>query len=163
MKAERWQQVNDLFQSATERAPEERATFLEEACHGGEALRRGVQSLLASYERAENFIESPAFEVAPELLTREKGALVGELIGHYRIESLIGLGGMAEVYLAQDERLGRKAALKLLPERLTTDEAHLTRFETEARSASALNHPNILTVYEICAEGNRHFIVTEFI
>ena len=163
MKAERWQQVNDLFQSATERAPEERATFLEEACRGDEALRREVQSLLASFERAENFIESPAFEVAPELLTNDKGALVGELIGHYRIESLIGLGGMGEVYLARDERLGRKVALKLLPERLTIDEAHLSRFETEARSASALNHPNILTVYEIGAEGNRHFIVTEFI
>src|SRR5215467_7180352 len=149
MKAERWQQVNDLFQSATERAPEERATFLEDACHGDEALRREVQSLLASYERAENFIESPAFEVAPELLTNDKGALVGELIGHYRIESLIGLGGMGEVYLARHEELGRKAALKLLPVHLTLDETQLSRFKAEARSASALNHPNILTVYEI--------------
>ena len=95
MKAERWQQVNDLFQSATEPAPEERATFLEEACHGDEPLLREVQSLLASYERAENFIQSPAFEVAPELLTGDRAsASVGELIGHYRIESLIGIGGM---------------------------------------------------------------------
>jgi eukaryotic-like serine/threonine-protein kinase len=164
MKAERWQQVNDLFQSATERAPEERATFLEEACHGDEPLRREVQSLLASYERAENFIESPAFEVAPELLTGDRAsASVGELIGHYRIESLIGIGGMGEVYLARDERLGRKVALKLLPERLTADERQLSRFKTEARAASALNHPNILTVYEIGAEGNRQFIATEFI
>ena len=93
MKAERWQQVNDLFQSAAERPPEERAAFLDEACHGDEGLRREVESLLASYERAENFIELPAFEVAPELLTNDKaGALVGELIGHYRIESLIGAG-----------------------------------------------------------------------
>ena len=164
MKAERWQQVNDLFQSAAERAPEERAAFLDEACHGDEGLRREVESLLASYERAENFIESPAFEVAPELLTNDRaGALVGELIGHYRIESLIGVGGMGEVYLARDERLGRKVALKLLPERLTVDETQLSRFKTEARSASALNHPNILTVYEIGAEGNRQFIATEFI
>ena len=164
MKAERWQQVNDLFQSAAERAPEERAAFLDEACHGDEGLCREVESLLASYERAENFIESPAFEVAPELLTNDRaGALVGELIGHYRIESLIGVGGMGEVYLARDERLGRKVALKLLPERLTADETQLSRFKTEARSASALNHPNILTVYEIGAEGNRQFIATEFI
>ena len=164
MNAERWQQVNDLFQSAAERAPEERASFLDEACHGDEGLRREVESLLASYERAENFIESPAFEVAPELLTNDRaGALVGKVIGHYRIESLIGVGGMGEVYLARDERLGRKVALKLLPERLTVDETQLSRFKTEARSASALNHPNILTVYEIGAEGNRQFIATEFI
>ena len=71
MKPERWQQINDLFQSAAERAPEERASFLDEGCHGDEGLRREVESLLASYERAENFIESPAFEVAPELLTND--------------------------------------------------------------------------------------------
>ncbi len=164
MKAERWKQVNDLFQSAIERAPEERATFLDQACRGDEGLRGEVESLLTSHERAENFIESPAFEVAPELVTNARpGAFVGKVIGHYRIESLIGVGGMGEVYLARDERLGRKAALKLLPDSLTTDETQLSRFKNEARSASALNHPNILTVYEIAAEGDRQFIATEFI
>src|SRR5256714_7892331 len=164
MNPERWQQVNDLFQSAVERAPEERAAFLDEGCHGDEGLLREVESLLASYERAENFIESPAFEVAPELLTNDRAsALVGELIGHYRIESLIGIGGMGEVYLARDERLGRKVALKLLPERLTAVETQLSRFKTEARAASALNHPHILTAYEIGAEGKRQFISTAFI
>jgi eukaryotic-like serine/threonine-protein kinase len=164
MKPERWQQINDLFQSATECAPEQRAVFLEEACRGDESLRREVESLIACYERAEDFIESPAFEVAPELLTNDRtGAMVGELIGHYRIESLIGVGGMGEVYLARDERLARKVALKFLPERLTADKMQLSRFKSEARAASALNHPNILTVYEVGAEGNRHFIATEFI
>jgi serine/threonine protein kinase/Tfp pilus assembly protein PilF len=164
MNAERWRQVNDLFHAAVERAPEARVAFLDEVCRGDESLCREVKSLLTSHERTENFIEAPAFEVAPELLTNEKaGALVGELIGHYRIESLIGIGGMGEVYIARDERLGRKAALKLLPERLTADETQLSRFKNEARSASALNHPNILTVYEIGAEGNRQFIATEFI
>src|SRR5947199_5528469 len=164
MKAERWKQVNDLFQSAVERAPAERPAFLDEACHGDESLRRELRSLLTSYERSENFIELPAFEVAPELVTSERAnTLVGKLIGHYRIESLIGVGGMGEVYLARDERLGRKVALKLLPDSLTTDETQLSRFKNEARSASALNHPNILTVYEIGAEGNRQFIATEFI
>src|SRR5437867_8468592 len=164
MKAERWKQINDLFQSATECPPEKRAAFLDQACHGDEGLCREVESLLASYERAENFIESPAFEVAPELLTNDRaGALVGESIGHYQIESLIGVGGMGEVYLARDERLGRKVALKLLPEHMTANEAQLSRFKTEARAASALNHPNILTVYEIGTEANRQFIATEFI
>ena len=164
MKAERWRQINDLFQSAAECAPEQRAAFLNEACHGDEGLCREVESLLASYERAENFIESPAFEVAPELLTNDKaGALVGELIGHYQIKSLIGVGGMGEVYLARDEHLGRKVALKLLPEYLAADETQLRRFESEARTASALNHPNILTVHEIGTQRNRRFIATEFI
>ena len=164
MTPERWRQINDLFQSVAERAPEERAAFLEQACHADEGLRRHVESLIACDERAENFIESPVFEVAPELLTNERsGAMVGELIGHYRIESLIGVGGMGEVYMARDEQLGRKVALKFLPERLTADKMQLSRFKSEARAASALNHPNILTVHEIGTEGNRHFIAAEFI
>jgi eukaryotic-like serine/threonine-protein kinase len=164
MKAERWKKVIDLFQSALERAPEERAAFLDETCHDDEGMRREVESLLTSHDRAENFIEVPAFEVAPEFVPNDSAdALIGKLIGHYCIESLIGVGGMGEVYLARDERLGRKAALKLLPDSLTTDTAQLSRFENEARTASALNHPNILTVYEIGAEGNVQFIATEFI
>src|SRR4029077_16493585 len=120
MKTERWQQINDLFQSAAERAPDQRAAFLDEACHGDERLCHDVKLLIASYERTENFIEEPAFEEAPELLTNDRaGASVGELMGHYRIESLVGVGGMGEVYLARDDRLGRKVALKLLPQRLT--------------------------------------------
>jgi serine/threonine protein kinase/Tfp pilus assembly protein PilF len=160
MNSGRWKQVNDLFQSAVERAPQNRAAFLDQACDDDEELRREVESLLSSYGRAENFIESPAFEVAPEFATTVRS---GALIGHYRIESLIGVGGMGEVYLARDERLGRKAALKLLPDSLTTDATQLSRFKNEARSASALNHPNILTVYEIGTEGNVQFIATEFI
>ncbi len=165
MKAERWQRINDLFQSATGRAPEERSAFLDQACRGDKGLHREVASLIASYERAENFIESPALEIAPELLIEDErvGALVGESIGHYRIESLIGVGGMGEVYLARDERLGRKVALKFLPQSLTADEAQLNCLEHEARTASALNHPNILTVHEIGVDGSRHFIATEFI
>src|SRR5204862_6109088 len=134
------------------------------ACQGDEALLREVTSLVASHESAANFIETPAFEVAPELLTSERaGATKGELIGRYQIESLIGVGGMGEVYLARDEQLGRKVALKFLPERLTADKMQLSRFKSEARAASALNHPNILTVHEIGTEGNRHFIAAEFI
>src|ERR1051326_7847766 len=88
MKTERWEKIIDLFQSAVERAPEERAAFLDEACHDA-AMRREVESLLASHESAENFIEVPAFKAAPEFVPDDSSeALVGKLIGHYRIESL---------------------------------------------------------------------------
>ena len=164
MEPELWQRITDLFDEAMTRGPKERIAFLEEACEGDRDLRKQVERLVKSHEKSGDFLESSAFADAPELLTDDRAsASVGELIGHYRIESLIGIGGMGEVYLARDERLGRKVALKLLPERLTTDETQLNRFKNEARSASALNHPNILTVHEIGAEGNRQFIATEFI
>ncbi|MGC1322414.1 MAG: protein kinase [Candidatus Udaeobacter sp.] len=164
MEPELWQRITDVFDEAMTRGPKERIAFLEEACEGDGDLRKQVERLVKSHEKSGDFLESSAFAEAPELLTDDRAsASVGELIGHYRIESLIGIGGMGEVYLARDERLGRKVALKLLPERLTTDETQLNRFKNEARSASALNHPNILTVYEIGAEGNRQFIATEFI
>jgi eukaryotic-like serine/threonine-protein kinase len=164
MEPELWQRITELFDEAMTRGPKERILFLEEACEGDRDLRKQVERLVKSHEKSGDFLESSAFAVAPELLTDDRAsASVGELIGHYRIESLIGIGGMGEIYLARDERLGRKTALKLLPERLTTDETQLSRFKTEARAASALNHPNILTVYEIGAEGNRQFIATEFI
>jgi serine/threonine protein kinase/tetratricopeptide (TPR) repeat protein len=164
MESELWQRITDLFDEAMTRGPKERIAFLEKACEGDTALRKQVERLIESHQQSGDFLESSAFAVAPELLTDNRaGASVGKLIGHYRIESLIGVGGMGEVYVARDQRLGRKVALKLLPDSLTTDQAQLSRFKNEARSASALNHPNILTVYEIGTEGNRQFIATEFI
>ena len=164
MKAERWQKINDLFQTASERPPSERTAYLDTACQGDAELHREVESLLTSFEQSEDFIEAPAFAVAPELLDDDAtGALVGKAFGHYQVESLIGVGGMGEVYLARDETLGRKVALKLLPAHLTAEEMQLSRFKTEARTASALNHPNILTVYEIGQVAGRQFIATEFI
>lgn len=156
MKPERWQKINDLFQTASKRAPEERTAFLDEACGNDKELHREVVSLITSYEQSTDFIEAPAFATAPELLAKDViGALEGKEFGHYRVESLIGVGGMGEVYPARDEVLERKVALKLLPAHLTADETQLSRFKAEARMASALNHPNILTVYEIGTEGTR--------
>src|SRR5213594_148418 len=164
MEPGRWGRITDIYHATIARPPEERASFLGEECHGDESLRKQVEAMVKSHERSGDFIESPAFAVAPELLTDEAmGDLIGQVIGHYRIESLLGVGGMGEVYLARDEQLGRKVALKLLPEHMTPNETQLSRFKTEARAASALNHPNILTVYEIAAEGDRQFIATEFI
>src|SRR5216117_1040920 len=164
MEPGRWDRITDFYHATIARPSEERASFLGEECHGDESLRKQVEAMVKSHERSGDFIESPAFAVAPELLIDEPTVdLIGQSIGHYQIESLLGVGGMGAVYLARDEQLGRKVALKLLPEHLTADETQLSRFKAEARSASALNHPNILTVYEIGAEGNRHFIATEFI
>ena len=139
MEPGRWGRITDIYHATIARPPEERASFLGEECHGDESLRKQVEAMVKSHERSGNFIESPAFAVAPELLIDEPtGDLIGQSIGHYRIESLLGVGGMGEVYLARDELLGRKVALKLLPEHLTADETQLRRFKTEARTASAL-------------------------
>src|SRR5438067_904090 len=164
MEPGRWARITEIYHATIARPPEERASFVGQECHGDESLRKQVEAMVKSHERSGDFIESPAFAIAPELLIDEQTVdMIGQSIGHYRIASLLGVGGMGQVYLARDERLGRKTALKLLPEHLTVDETQLGRFKNEARSASALNHPNILTVYEIGAEGNRQFIATEFI
>jgi serine/threonine protein kinase/tetratricopeptide (TPR) repeat protein len=164
MTPERWQQIDQLFHFALERAPQERALFITEACAGDEALKREVESLLKSHERAESFIEQPASDIAAELLVGGRVKLViGQQIGHYTIMALLGVGGMGEVYLAQDMKLGRKVALKLLPSQFMSDPARVGRFEGEARAASSLNHPNILTVYEIGESDGAFYIATEFV
>jgi eukaryotic-like serine/threonine-protein kinase len=126
-----------------------RAAFLDQACAGDEELGREVASLLASDAQAGGVLPTPA--------------AIGRRIGHYQVQSLLGAGGMGEVYLAEDTQLGRKLALKLLPAQLTADADRLRRFKQEARAASALNHPNIITIFEIGQEGSTHYIATEFI
>ncbi len=161
---ERWQQVKELFHSAIEREPQERAKFLDEACAGDDSLRQEVLSLIVSHERQGDFLDAPAYEIAAELLVDEETEqLQGKLVGHYRVLEFLGRGGMGEIYLAEDTKLDRKVALKLLPAKFTSDTDRLARFQREARAASALNHPNILTIYEIGEASAKHFIVTEFI
>src|SRR6266567_4446731 len=104
MEPRRWGRITDIYHATIARPPEERASFLGEECHGDESLRKQVEAMVKSHERSGDFIESPAFEVAPELLTNDRaGALVGKVIGHYQIESLLGVGGMGQVYLTRDE------------------------------------------------------------
>src|SRR5207245_10843760 len=164
MKPERWQQIDELLQSALARAPRERSAFLVQACAGDEQLHREVESLIASHEDASNFLETPVSQIAAELLVNGRaGMTAGQEIGPYKIVGSLGAGGMGEVYLAEDPRLGRKIALKLLPDYFTKDANRLRRFEQEARAASSLNHPNIVTIYEIGKADRHHFIASEFI
>jgi serine/threonine protein kinase len=164
MTPERWQQVKEIFNSAIMHRPEERSSFVSRACSGDDELRSEVESLIASHEESGSFIDKPAFEAAASLLTREKIELnSGQMIGSYEVVSFISRGGMGEVYLAEDKRLGRKVALKLLPATFKSDDDRLRRFEQEARAASALNHPNIITIYEITKAAGSHVIATEFV
>jgi eukaryotic-like serine/threonine-protein kinase len=163
MTPERWQRVKGIFQAAVERAPDERDVFLASACEGDEVLRREVESLIASHEKDGSFIDSPAYQATANILGGDQEFEAGQTIGHYEILSTLGKGGMGEVYLARDTKLGRKVALKFLPSDFTKDTERLRRFEQEARAASALNHPSIITIYEIGEMDSRHFIATEFI
>ncbi|MGH9802144.1 MAG: serine/threonine-protein kinase [Blastocatellia bacterium] len=165
MKPERWQQIDGLFHAAAARAPHDRAAFLAEACAGNESLRREVESLLAADSAAEEMATAklPA-KVAAEMFDKPSARIAsGQLLNQYRILSPLGAGGMGEVFLAEDTRLHRKVALKLLPAQFTSDPDRVRRFEQEARAASALNHPNIITIHEIGAAGEAHFMVVEFV
>src|SRR6184192_3060035 len=157
MTPERWQQVKQIFQSAIERPPDERDAFLARACQDNHALRSQVESLIASHDQAGDSIEAMAAEAATEMLDDDQAvSIVGKQISHYQVVSRIGRGGMGEVFLAQDASLGRKVALKLLRSDFTRIEERLRRFQQEARAASALNHPNILTIHEIGHDGSLH-------
>ena len=164
MNPERWQQVDQLFHSALERNGGERSAFLAEACLEDEPLRREVESLLSFHDRATSFIEVPAGDAAAELLVKRPSRLTpGMMLNRYEILDLVGKGGMGEVYLAEDTELHRRIALKVLPAGFTRQSDRLRRFVQEAHAASALNHPNIVTIHEIGRLDDVHFIVTEFI
>ena len=160
--AEQWQQVQDLFHAALEKDPQNRTVFLDQACGGDRALRREVAWLVSAHETEEHFIDSPGYVAARDVLAAHHFE-PGEMLAHYKIQSALGSGGMGEVYLAEDTRLKRKVALKLLPPHFTVNPDRVRRFEREARAASALNHPNIVTIYEIGQSDTTHFIATEFV
>ena len=155
---ERRQQVEELFHAALDREPAERETFLSQACRTDPELRAEVESLISAHEEPGSFLDSPVYDPIAET-----SSLVGQSIGRYLVLSLLGRGGMGEVYLARDTQLDRKLALKLLPEQYTADEIRVRRFILEARAASSLNHPNIITIHEIGYFGPVHFIATEFV
>ncbi|HEV2829988.1 MAG TPA: protein kinase [Pyrinomonadaceae bacterium] len=163
MTPDRWKQVKEIFHSALQYEPAQRSIFVSSACDGDELLRQEVESLISSHEKDGTFMDSPAYEAAAEMLVNDQELKPGQKIASYEVLSFISRGGMGEVYLAQDRRLGRKVALKLLPASFTRDTDRLGRFEQEARAASALNHPNIITIYEILKVNAAHVIATEFV
>jgi eukaryotic-like serine/threonine-protein kinase len=176
---ERWRRVEDLYHRAVAVEESSRAEFLELCCGGDEQLQREVQSLLAREKAAARFIESPALEVAGKLVAHQQIAegesgeqltcgtgshlAPGTKIGEYEIKSLLGSGGMGEVYRASDSRLGRDVAIKVLPQLFSADRVRLKRFEQEARAAAALSHPNILGVFQMGACEGAPYLVSELL
>src|SRR5467141_2495661 len=164
MTPARLQTIEEIFHAALDCQPDQLNAFLDETCAGDELLRSKVEALLASHQRAGGFIETSAVGLATKIIQNAQAdLLVGQAIGHYKLSKRIGTGGMGDVYLATDMTAGRKAALKLLPERFTGDAERLKRFQQEAHAVVGLNHPNILTVYEIGEDHSTHYIASELI
>ena len=170
MKPDRWQKVEEIYHAALEREPGLRARFVREASGGDDSPRKEVESLLGYEPKAEDFIESPALEVAAKAMAEDQarsegtpGKLVGQTISHYRVLEKIGAGGMGVVYRARDKRLNRDVAVKVLPADSLTDEAARKRFRKEAQALSQLNHPHIATVHDFDMQDGTDFLVMEYV
>jgi serine/threonine protein kinase/TolB-like protein/Flp pilus assembly protein TadD len=160
---QRWQEIDRIFAAALEQEPAERAAFLDQFCGGDEELRKEVESLLA-HDSPESLIGRQAIEEPTQLLgPTPNRKLQNQNIGPYQVIRSLGAGAMGHVYLAHDKRLKRSVAVKLLSFYDVTEEERIRRFRREALAASALNHPNILTIYEIGEAEGHHFIATEFV
>lgn len=162
MNPDRWKRIEQVYHNVLASSKMNRAAVLDELCSDDEEVRHEVQSLLDAREQAGNFLSQENFHVQVGDLFSEQD-LVGHVLGPYRILSAIGAGAMGEVYLACDTRLDRQVALKILPARFTRDSGRVARFRREAKAASALNHPNIITIYEIGEAADTSFIAAEFI
>lgn len=163
MKNDDWEKVKEIFVNVIKLAPKLRLSYLEEVCANDIDTRREVESLLASHNEAEDFMNTPAVGEVADVIHQAKNFGKGKHFGHYEIIEQIGAGGMGEVYLAQDKKLDRQVAIKILNESFAKHESNLNRFIQEAKAASALNHPNILVIYEVGEDRNTNYIVSEFI
>lgn len=165
MDSKRLRKVEEIYHAAADRSAGEREAFLDEACANDAGLRCQLVELLSFDDVADSFIDNPPDALAAEMFAGDQPAetLIGKRIGRYEIRQLVGVGGMGEVYLAHDTQLNREVALKLLPHSMFEDVGRLKRFKHEAQAASALNHPNILTIHEFGNENGSDYIVSEFI
>jgi serine/threonine protein kinase len=164
MNPERWKQIDELFSAALEIDSDQRAAFLDQVCIGDEELRKQVETLLASDDKELDRIQAYPVEIAADLLDESPGVLSsGKLIGPYKILSLLGSGGMGEVYRARDPRIGREVALKVLPVHFSHDPERLRRFEQEAQAAGSLNHPNIVAIYDAGSDNGSPYLVSELL
>jgi eukaryotic-like serine/threonine-protein kinase len=160
---DRWGQIEDLYHRASELDKSQRGTFLKVACAGDDSLRREVESLLRHESGAESLMQEPAIDLTAQSLAGERHhGREGQRIGHYTILSLLGTGGMGEVYRARDAKLNRDVAIKFLSSEAANAES-LRRFRREAQTASSLNHPHILTVHEVGELEGLQYLVTEFV
>lgn len=164
MSLQRWQRVADLFHAANELDVRKRAAFVQQACGDDHPLREEVESLLAAAEQGRSFLAASAMAMAATDLAREnRGSLLGEKLGHYEVVSLLGRGGMGDVYCVEDSKLGRKVALKILPAGWAQSSERLKRFEQEAKAVAALNHPNIVTIHSTEEWKGIHFMTMEWV
>ena len=164
MGDEKWQRVREVFDAALRQKPEARRDYVKAACGDDKSLLAEVESLFSSLDSSQSFMEKPAVaHVADVIKSETKTLQPGTRFGHYEIVREIGVGGMGRVYVAKDEKLDRRVAIKILNEEFSRHGSNLQRFIQEAKAASALNHPNILVIHEIGEADEAHFIVSEFI
>lgn len=164
MNSERWHKVKNLLDEVLQREPFERTAYLKEVCNGDEALRTDVETFLNLHDDSSDFMGKPAVAQLAETIVGSKEKLkTGRQVNHYEIINLIGAGGMGEVYLAQDIKLHRRVALKLLSSNATSDKESNQRLLREARAAATLEHPNICGIYEVGEDDGRAFIVMQYI
>src|SRR6202171_3588453 len=162
---DRWQQIKELYHAALEREESQRVAYLHEVCAGDDALRQEVESLLAQQEAAGSFLETPAIEAVVKVLAEDQSqsSLVGQQLGLYKIISLLGVGGMGEVYQAHDTKLRRDVAIKVLPRAFVDNPERLARFQREAKLLASLNHTNVATIHDIEDSNGTSNLVMELV